>query len=56
MNTETGIECSGNGHCMSMKMAAKTQNDVTLFRSIDYTNWEADMFLWLCVLAWLAWT
>ena len=29
---------------MSMKMAAKTQNDVTLFRSIDYTNWEADMF------------
>ena len=40
---------------MSMKMAAKTQNDVTLFRSIDYTNWEADMF-YGCVLAWLAWT
>ena len=44
VNADTGIECSGNGHCMSMKMAAKTQNDVTLFRSIDYTNWEADMF------------
>ena len=45
---ENGVECSGNGHCMSMKMAAKTQNDVTLFRSIDYTNWEADM-LYGCV-------
>lgn len=48
VNADTSIECSGNGHCMSMRMAAKTQNDVTLFRSIEYTNWEADM-LWGCV-------
>jgi hypothetical protein len=48
VNVDTSIECSGNGHCMSMRMAAITQNDMNLFRSIEYTNWEADMF-WGCV-------
>lgn len=43
-----GLVCSGHGKCMSMRMAAKIQNDVTLFRSVDYDNWDADM-MWGCV-------
>jgi hypothetical protein len=41
---EAGIlECSGHGSCMSVEQAARIQNDVTLFNSFTYTNWDAHM-------------
>ena len=45
---ESGLECAGNGRCMSMRMAAKIQNNVNLFRTLEYTNWDADK-IWGCV-------
>jgi len=35
--------CHGHGRCMTMAEAAITQDFVTLFEEIEYTNWDKDM-------------
>ena len=35
-------DCNGHGTCISMREAASTQNDVTLFRTTTYSLWDAD--------------
>lgn len=35
--------CSGHGECLTMREAAQRQDGVTLFRSLRYDEWEADM-------------
>jgi hypothetical protein len=35
-------DCSGNGRCVSMREAASTQDDKSLFYTTTYTEWDAD--------------
>lgn len=37
-----GKVCNGRGRCMSIREAAETQDDATLFYSTTYTRWDAD--------------
>ncbi|GBG28286.1 Multiple epidermal growth factor-like domains protein 10 [Hondaea fermentalgiana] len=37
-----GKVCMGRGRCMSLREAAETKDDATLFRDTTYTRWDAD--------------